>query len=233
MPWFIFFSELLVLFFTSRFVSQALFIVFYKILGSQKRAIIPVFIIFIPGVIIHELAHFIMAEILLVKARDIEIWPKIENGNLKMGSVQVNKSDIFRQMLIGIAPIIFGVAILSGGIYSFLHLIDYSKLFTTPIGILTIIFLTYLVFTISNTMFSSKKDLEGLLEFSAIIAFIVLVITLFTYFLNINLLSGVEGIILSTPVINVVTLLCWLLAAPVAINMIFVLLAKLLFKARF
>lgn len=232
LTWIIFIAELATLLLTSRFVSKAIFIVSYKILRSEKRAIIPVFIIFLPGVIVHELAHFLMAEILLVKAHNMEIWPKIENGGLKMGSVQVSKSDIFRQMLIGIAPIIFGVAILTAGIYSFLHLVDYSKLLTTPVGIITIIFLIYVVFTITNTMFSSKKDLDGLLEFSVVIAFIVLIFTFVGIFLKINFWDFISILVLNKNVIEVLTLINWLLAVPVAINLSFVSIAQLLSKGR-
>lgn len=231
--WLIFIIELFVLFSTSRYVSQALFIVFYLILRSEKRAIYPVFILLLPGTIVHELAHYFMAEILFVGAHNIELSPKFENGRLKMGSVQVRKSDIFRQMLIGVAPIIFGISILSLGIYSFFHLFNYSELLSTPLGILTIVFLIYLVFTISNTMFSSKKDLEGFLEFSAIVAFFILVLAIVGFILKIDFLKLSESLIFNNNITNFISLVNWLLFIPVVINLCFVLIAKLLFRGRF
>lgn len=68
----------------------------------------------LPGTIIHELSHWIVAEVLGVRTGEIQIFPDFENGeeNRRLGSVATAKSDPFRGFLIGIAPFISGLAIL-------------------------------------------------------------------------------------------------------------------------
>jgi hypothetical protein len=135
-------------------------------------------------------------------------------------------------MLIGVAPIIFGVTILSVGIYGFIHFIKFNQLISSPLGVLSVIFLIYLVFSITNTMFSSRKDLEGLLEFSAIIAFFILILLFVGIILNVDFILGFKNIFLSSSVTNVITLINWLLITPVIINLSFIGIAKLLFRGR-
>src|SRR3989344_8697960 len=115
--WIIFAVQLLILFITSRHISSGLFLFFRKFLKSDRLAVIPVFILFLPGVVIHELAHLLVAEILFVKTYEIEIFPKLENGHLHMGSVQIRQTDMIRRFLIGVAPLIVGSLILFGILY--------------------------------------------------------------------------------------------------------------------
>lgn len=78
------------------------------IFGSTKpgRAIYSLFVL--PGTIIHELSHWIVAELLLVKTGEITIFPE----ESRLGSVSTAKSDPFRGFLIGLAPFITGLIIL-------------------------------------------------------------------------------------------------------------------------
>jgi hypothetical protein len=70
--------------------------------------------IFLPGTIIHELSHWIVAEILQVRTGEITIFPDDnESGNnQKLGSVATERTDPFRGFLIGLAPFISGLLIL-------------------------------------------------------------------------------------------------------------------------
>ena len=118
-------------------------------------------LLFFPGVLIHELAHFLMASVLLVPTGEIEFIPQIMEDRVKLGSVQIGRTDPFRRAIIGIAPVIVGAGALLGILYyfttttfSFATTFDYLKL----CGVL------YVVFEISNTMFSSKRDVEGTQE---------------------------------------------------------------------
>jgi len=62
----------------------------------------------LPGTIIHELSHWIVAELLLVRTGPITIFPQEK----RLGSVATVKSDPFRGFLIGLAPFITGLIIL-------------------------------------------------------------------------------------------------------------------------
>jgi len=70
--------------------------------------------IFLPGTIIHELSHWIVAEILQVRTGEITIFPDDSEGSKtqKLGSVVTERTDPFRGFLIGLAPFISGMLIL-------------------------------------------------------------------------------------------------------------------------
>lgn len=83
--------------------------------GSQKIGLWLYSLIFLPGTIIHELSHWLIAEILQVRTGEINILPDLEtDGSTKrLGSVATAQAGPFRGFLIGIAPFLTGMAILS------------------------------------------------------------------------------------------------------------------------
>jgi hypothetical protein len=72
-------------------------------------------ILFLPGTIIHELSHWLVAEILQVPTGKMEIMPdfeKVEGGEQRLGFVMTGKTDPFRSFLIGFAPFVTGTLLL-------------------------------------------------------------------------------------------------------------------------
>lgn len=129
---------------------------------DEKLVYYLVALLFFPGTIIHEFSHFFAALILFLPVKEIRIFPQIENHSIKLGTVYYIKKDFFRGLLVGIAPL-FG-----------------AILFFWTISHLTInLFFYYLIFTISTTMFSSKKDLEDLLYLIPFFLFIFLIFYIF------------------------------------------------------
>lgn len=144
----------------------------YLVTGKKRLGLFLYSLMFLPGVIVHEISHFFVAAFLGVRTGDIHIFPsgKTEDGNERLGSVQVAKSDIFRSSLIGIAPLIIGsIVIIALTTWQFPDLlkslmtferplnqllIESGKIFTEPLNFVWI----YLIFAISNTMFVSKSD---------------------------------------------------------------------------
>jgi len=82
--------------------------------GSTKPGVILYSLLVLPGTIIHELSHWIVAEILGVATGRIEILPDLDtvSDTRRLGSVAMQKSGPIRSFLIGIAPFISGLAIL-------------------------------------------------------------------------------------------------------------------------
>lgn len=78
------------------------------VFGSTKPGIAIYSLLVLPGTIIHELSHWIVAELLLVRTGEITIFPEESH----LGSVSTAKSDPFRGFLIGLAPFITGLIIL-------------------------------------------------------------------------------------------------------------------------
>lgn len=73
-------------------------------------------LVFLPGTILHELSHWLTAELLGVRTGEIIILPSFEDpvngGREKLGSVQTEKTGPLRSFLIGAAPFFTGVFIL-------------------------------------------------------------------------------------------------------------------------
>jgi hypothetical protein len=132
--------------------------------------------LFFPGTILHELSHLLMAGILLVPVGTMELFPKIEGDYVKLGSVQVAQTDIFRRFFIGAAPFLFGTGLL----LSLLFFAAQNNLFSNT---LYVCLLAYSVFEIGNTMFSSRKDMEGALELLAVVGFFAIVF----YFIGVRI----------------------------------------------
>lgn len=153
--------ELVALLLFAMIIPSLLVQIFYYFTKSHRVSIWLLSIIVLPGTLVHELAHLLTAGAMLVNVGEISLWPEIKEHGVKLGHVEIQKTDFIRRALIGFAPVFFGMGILVGGIslannYYFQH-------GQYPIWLVLILF--YLVVVIGNTMFSSRKDLEGTLGF--------------------------------------------------------------------
>ena len=213
----LFFSELLVLFFLSRQVTRGLSYLIYRITRSERITIYLMALLFFPGTLVHELSHYLTAAVLFVRVGRMEFVPKIMGGSVKMGSVEIGGTDPLRRAFIGMAPFFWGTAIILLLLTAFLQ---FGGLENITVTLLT----GYVLFEISNTMFSSRKDMEGTLELF-LAGFIVLVIFYFLGFRfpNVNLDS-----VLTPESINLFQIGSYFLAAPLAIDIVLVALLRLL-----
>ena len=73
------------------------------ILSRSERFTITVFsIIFLPGVLLHELSHYCVALLLGIKAAHFSLVPQmLPDGRLQLGYVETVKTDIVRDSLVG------------------------------------------------------------------------------------------------------------------------------------
>lgn len=149
------------------FVFEVIFLFFLSKTLTRSLYFLPINLIsflFLPGIIIHELSHFLIASLLFVSVGDIEFTPQVKDGELKLGRVSIGKTDPIRRFLIGVAPLVFGLSVILG----LLYLVQANKLS----DLLVLVLLSYILFGVGNTMFSSKKDMEGalvLLVFAVIV----------------------------------------------------------------
>lgn len=162
---------ILTLFFLSKFLIKEIYSFFYKITRSENFSTNALAFIFFPGVVVHEMSHYLAAVFLLVKTGRISLLPKREGDYVKLGSVSVAKSNIVKEFIIGASPLFIGITIILVIIYFVLQ--DLSGL-----NILKMIVSLYGIFILSNTMYASRKDFQAALPFlvSIITVGIVLVI---------------------------------------------------------
>lgn len=203
------------LFFLSRQVTRVISSSFHAITQSKKGLVITIAFLFLPGTILHELAHFFMAKILFVRTGAISLLPHLSGDSLRLGSVQIEQVDPVRKLLIGVAPILAGVGVLSAVYYFFLQQTTFLN-WTILIPICT-------TFVIGNTMFSSRKDLEGTLGFLVIVTIIGGILLAANPFLNQSLIY-----FLTTTATPFFTILSLYLLPPIILDIAIILLAKAL-----
>lgn len=148
-------AELALLYFFSRRVIQTLYGLLQKITNSRTIAIWLVSIILFPGTVVHELAHLFTAEILGVRTGKLTLVPEsLEGTEIKAGGVMIAQTDPFRRTLIGLAPVSVGIIVLAA-----LSSLPFLPLLTF-----------YGMFAVSNSMFSSKEDMKGVIPFTITLA---------------------------------------------------------------
>lgn len=167
----LFVIELFLVFLFSRSLTHSLAKLFYCVSKSKRFTFNVLAIIFLPGTIVHEMAHFLSAGMMGVHVGEIDVLPSIEDDGVRFGMVKVNQTDIFRQSVIGIAPVILGL----GVIFTIFWLFQTGTL--TFNALWQEILIIYIIFSITNTMFSSKKDMEEATGFFVAI-FLILAICL-------------------------------------------------------
>lgn len=166
----IFLLELLVLFFSGKYISTNLYLLFQRLLRSRR---IPVYLVssfFFPGVLIHELSHWLMAKVLLVPTGQITLIPQVEDRSVKLGSVEVEKTDFVRGFLISFAPVVGGIGMLVVCAWCMQNtsIINYLGVY------LRYIVFGYLMYVIANTMFSSRRDFESMKGFLIVLVIVVI-----------------------------------------------------------
>jgi hypothetical protein len=164
---FLIISELVVLSFISRWLTQRLYEAVYLLTTSRSVGISFVTLLLFPGTIVHELSHLFTASILGVHTGKMELTPtSLKGEHIHAGSVMVAQTDPIRRSLIGLSPLFTGIAILTAISYflnpwwqeAFLSI--QNGQFAT-LAIVRFILAIGIVSVVSNTMFSSPEDLKG------------------------------------------------------------------------
>ena len=181
---FIFLFILVGLYYISKLTIKKIFDVLHLFIKSDRIVMYIISGIFLPGTIIHELSHFIMALVLLLRVHDLRIFPEMRNNGIKLGHVIYEKRDIFSGIIVGIAPLIFGI--------SFFWWLYSINLFTHNLWYIQIVKI-YIMFVISATMFSSKQDL---VDIGYLIPILIIVVFCVYYFnIDIRILFSNQSLI--------------------------------------
>jgi hypothetical protein len=137
----------------------------------RRDDLVPVFfsMIFLPGVVLHELSHYLAALLLQVRTGKFSLFPRTTpDGRLQLGYVETAKVDPLRDSLIGAAPLVTGsIFVTYAGLVrlnldvlwgSFSRASDFAsglqQVYQSPDFWLWF----YLIITVSSTMLPSRSD---------------------------------------------------------------------------
>ena len=191
-------AELVLLYLISRILIEHLYAFFFLILHSRTVAVSLVTFLTFPGTVIHELSHLFTAEILGVRTGGLTLTPEaIQEPEVRAGSVMIAHTDPFRRTIIGTAPFYTGIVSLTALSYYFTPQVvaTWNALVAgagvTPGPFILLLGIIYLMFAVSNSMFSSKEDMKG---FPVVAIFVALIITtLYLIGVRISLTGRVES----------------------------------------
>lgn len=209
--------QLVLLFFLSKRVRWGVSKLFYKITKRKKPAAYLFAVLFLPGTYIHELSHLLVALLLFVPVGKLELIPALQEDRLKLGSVTIGKTGAVRRFMVGIAPLVFGIGVL---------MLIASLAVTNPMdkSWWEYVLYLYIVFTVSNTMFMSKSDLEG--GWKIFLALFIVILLL--YVLGFRASVSENSFIYSDSFNNVLKTANTYLLFPVALDLAMVVLGKIL-----
>ena len=159
-------------------------------------------LVLLPGILLHEGSHWITAKVLGLKTGKFSFTPNTVKGQIVLGSVEVQRSNAFKDSLVGLAPFLAGtlaLLILGYAVFDVGALgrawedNAWQRMFNLLVGTLRVddAFLwLYLVFAISNAMLPSKSDRRAWPAF--IILMVVLAVVLYFLGLTDELMQGLK-----------------------------------------
>lgn len=181
---------ILILLFSQRFVTQQFSRLIHKFGGGQNTVVWLYSLIFLPGTLIHEVSHLLMAAATGARTGQVTIFPEFiedimeekHDKHVRLGSVQVQRMNPVQGFLVGFAPFIIGLALMV-----WLAALIQSNFNTT--NYLAIVIETFLFVNISNSLFPSWEDIKQTLPLIVILAIAVVV----TWLLGLHLMISPDS----------------------------------------
>jgi len=174
---------LVVLVFLQRALHREIQAVFLILTRRQDITAVIFSLIFILGIFLHELSHFLTARLLRVRTGRFSIFPRpMADGTLRLGYVEIASGGIVKDSLIGAAPLITGCLFVAyAAVYRMEMPILWDllragqfELFWKGVTILPRIhdfwLWFYLTFVVSSTMMPSTSDRHAWLPLGLVIA---------------------------------------------------------------
>jgi len=181
-------ATLVPLFLMKRWINRHIQGLGLLLVGDNEAAMFLYFVLLLPGIIIHELSHWLAANLLGVRTGKISLWPSRRRGNqMRMGSVRVARTDPLRASLIGLAPLISGsfailvIGQLILGLGDFGEVLlngEWGQVWESLLAYLQTSdfwLWLYLIFAVSNAMLPSETDREPwrpVILFMGLVAFV-------------------------------------------------------------
>lgn len=170
--WFL--ASLTILALLSRWISGLVQGLGLLLFNDEQATFLLTFLVFFPGILIHELSHWGMAWLLGMRPRQLSVWPKMRGKRVEMGSVHMRSGGPLRDSLAGLAPLLVGSLILLGVSYQVFDAAALQRawegggfgavwnVFWATFGVPDAWLWAYLVFAVSNAMIPSPSDRQPL-----------------------------------------------------------------------
>lgn len=170
------------LFITQRRLHREIQAVFLLLTRHHEIALALFSLLFFPGVLLHELSHYITARVLGVRTGRFSLLPTaMPDGRLRLGFVETASVDYVRDAIIGVAPLLSGGLFVAYAGLQRLKLpllwdsLAYGSLtFTDAVTAMTgqadFWLWFYLAFTISSMMLPSASDRRAWLPLTLTVA---------------------------------------------------------------
>ena len=158
----------------SRQISMRIQLVTYYVTRSEGLATVAIFLIFLPGIFLHEASHWLMARLLGLRTSRFRVWPQRQGDQIGLGSVNVQKGGVWLDVIVGMAPLITGTLLIAWiGVEVFRATsvtaalaqgkwLDGVAIFFEALGTADGLVWAYLLFAISNSMMPSSSDRQPL-----------------------------------------------------------------------
>jgi hypothetical protein len=167
--------------------------------GDREIAVVLYALPLMPGILLHEISHALVARLLGVRVGKVSVRPKLADERIQLGFVPVEDTDPVRASLIGLAPLLTGSAVILligylffdiGGVVGHeaggpAHLPQIDAAALLPLRLLAhfvemvkapdVWLWTYLIFAVSNTMLPSQSDRQS---WTPVILFLALAVAL-------------------------------------------------------
>lgn len=96
----------------SRWINRQVQVIGLRVTGSSTVAIMLYYLLMFPGILLHELSHYLTAQLLGLKVGAFSMGPRKRRNAIELGSVTVSSGGPVRDSLVGLAPFLFGTAAL-------------------------------------------------------------------------------------------------------------------------
>ncbi len=110
----------MLLYWLQRWTSQHVQGIGILLFNSSNAGMALLWFVLLPGVVLHELSHWLMAKLLGVPTGRLRLTPSVQGKQVVLGSVEIKRTDPLRDSLVGLAPFLAGtLALLAIGYWVF------------------------------------------------------------------------------------------------------------------
>ena len=166
--WFIATVVLLVV--LSRWATRELGKLGFLLSGDGQATALLTFAVLLPGIVLHEGSHWLMAKVLGLRTGKFRLWPEQRKRSLRLGYVEVEAGGVVRDSLVGLAPLLMGSGLLlyvgyrvfdlggAGAAWQAGEVMRGLARFLSGLGAPDAWLWLYLAFAVSNAMLPSESD---------------------------------------------------------------------------